>query len=103
VLEKLYGIDLPDFSDELEQWSNETGFKNFLEPRQLQMALITLGYDLGPHGADGAIGKKTRAALLLFEQQNANIPEEHKDGMIDRFTAPALEDALEQRGIELLS
>lgn len=93
VLERLYGVKLPDFSDELKTWQRETGFRQLLTVDELQRALMALGYDLGPWGADGVAGPKTRQALLQFEK-DAGVPAPHQDGMLDEHTVPALERAL---------
>lgn len=100
VLEKLYSVDLPDFAEELERWKEETGLVA-ISTEELQKALLSLGADLGPCGADGKYGKKTRDALLSFELTHG-VPREHCDGMLDEFTAPALEKALLEAGVTLL-
>lgn len=99
VIEKLYGIDLPDFAKELEQWKSETGHESFYDVVDVQEALITFGYDLGPHGADGAYGKKTRDAVFTFEQLHGV---KEPDGMMDSETAKLLEKELYLRGKEQL-
>jgi hypothetical protein len=100
VLEKLYNVDLPDLSSDLKSWLGDTGFKDTLSPKQLQLALLELGYDLGPCGADGQIGKLTKLALQKFEFA-AGIPELFQDGTPDKFTVPALEKALSAQGKSL--
>jgi hypothetical protein len=62
VLEQLYGLDLPDFSEQLRSTSL------LANPVHLQKALIALGYDLGPVGADGVVGRLTKAAIMQFQQ-----------------------------------
>lgn len=94
VLEALYGLSLPDFSAELKSWSAATGIPAGLTPKRLQEALGALGYDLGPKGADGVYGKKTREAVLTLEQLSGIVPVEHQDGMVDVYTWPALQEAL---------
>lgn len=101
VVETLYDVDLPDFHVELAQWKNATGVTSFLDVEELQVALMALGYDLGPAGADGAYGKKTRAAVLAFEE-TTGIPRDHQDGWVDRYTVAALEQALEQQALDHL-
>lgn len=96
-LEQHYNMDLPDFADELEQWDQ---FK--FDPLEIQQALLALNYDLGPAGADGSYGKKTRAAMLSFEEAN-EVPEEMRDGMPDPISMTKLRNVLYTRGIELLS
>jgi hypothetical protein len=97
VLERLYGIDLPDMADELKSWQDSNGFKGYLTVKSLQKALMKLGYDLGPAGADGIAGEKTRSALYSFED-TAGVPSQYKDGYPDRHTIPLLEAALEEQG-----
>ena len=98
VLEKLYGVQLPDFAKELQAWQAATGLPMNLTTVQLQRALITLGYDLGPKGADGAYGKYTKDALFKFEQDNG-VPPEFQDGMIDVHTYPMLERVYNASGL----
>lgn len=94
ALEKLYEIDLPDFADELQKWKAETGHNAFFDPKEIQQALIDLGYDLGPYKADGKWGPKSAEALLLFEQQNGVLD---ADGRPDPITLGKLEAAVEGR------
>lgn len=100
VLEKLYGVDLPDYADTLKQWVDKNQFKSFLDPVELQMALLTLGYDLGPRGADGVPGEKTQSALKEFE---ASMGVSNPDGVVDPQTAQLLETALERKGLQELA
>jgi len=39
-----------------------------MNTRELQLALIQLGYDVGPAGADGFVGTKTTAAVAAFQR-----------------------------------
>lgn len=98
VLEQLYHVELPDFAKELQVWKNTTGLPTNFTTKQLQQGLISLGYDLGPKGADGSYGKYTRDALFAFEQANG-VPAEFQDGMIDVHTYPVLEKVLTERGL----
>ncbi len=101
VLEKYFSVLLPDFATELEDWSIHNGFgKTPPTTKQLQEGLIALGHDLGPAGADGKYGPKTRDAVLTFEQLHG-VPYEHQDGMVDAHTWPALAKELEKRGISI--
>lgn len=95
-LEQLYGIELPDFAKELESWKE--GSEVFYDTAEVQQALLALGYDLGPSKADGQYGRKTREAVLLFEQQHGL----EADGMMDIATANKLEEVLERQASELL-
>lgn len=101
-LEKNFGVDLPDFYSELQAWQREIG----IEPsdpeshrldttKAVQEALSALGYDLGPAGADGIFGPKTRSAVIAFQQQNGL----KVDGVVGRNTRRALQSVLEQRGL----
>lgn len=93
VLERLYGVKLPDFTDDLKAWRSDSSFERFFTTTEIQEALIKLGFDLGPTGADGKFGPKTRGALLAFERQ-AGVPSAQQDGMPDKYTAKALQAAL---------
>lgn len=53
---------------------------------QLQTALQTLGYDIGPSGVDGIFGSDTDAAVRAFQQQNGLAV----DGIVGVETADAL-------------
>jgi hypothetical protein len=72
VLERLYGLDLPDLAEDLKRWVADHGEP--LDATAAQEILIALGFDLGPWGADGKIGKTTRQALITFQQQRALEP-----------------------------
>lgn len=98
VLEQLYGVQLPDMAAELQAWSAMTGMPASFTTKQLQGALISLGYDLGPSGADGKYGGATKAALFKFEQENG-VPPANQDGMIDQYTYPVLQRVLGQHGL----
>jgi hypothetical protein len=68
VLEKQFGIDLPDFAEQLKAFEKKhPWFEHFPDDRAVQEALLFLGSDLGPAGADGRFGPKSRAALKAFE------------------------------------
>ena len=94
VLEKLYGVELPDFSRELR---NRT--LSFPTPKSVQRALLALGYDLGPAKDDGVFGRMSRAALREFEEENG-APTIHRDGLPDAWSDQALEEALEGIGAD---
>lgn len=100
VLETLYAVQLPDFAVELQQWSEDTGMPTDFTTKRLQTALIHLGYDLGPTGADGGYGKYTKDALFHFEQSNG-VPPDKQDGIIDEYTYPALVKALAAHGLAI--
>jgi hypothetical protein len=96
ALEKVYGLDLPDFASELAQWKSVTGHRAFSTPKEAQEALIALGYDLGPQGADGIWGKKSQEALLLFEQQKGMADAE---GKLTPAVSAALEKSLAAKAV----
>jgi len=103
VLEKLYKIDLPDFAKELKEQEDfhaskvdidiDDDFDKLKEPKAVQEALISLGFDLGPHGADGVIGRKTLAALMAFQQHRGL----KVDGVIGSDTRKKLWEAITGR------
>lgn len=101
-LERLYGIDLPDMADELKSWKEDTGHTFGFNATEVQAALIYLGSDLGPAGADGKWGRLSRAAMFSFEEQHG-VPQELRDGMPDPVSMEKLRNVLEARGYEQLS
>jgi hypothetical protein len=94
VLERLYGTDLPDFSAQLAKWQNDMdahaapGYEEptFQTPQELQRVLISLGYDLGPAGADGKIGQKTLDVIRTFQRLSGLTD----DGQVGPLTRAAL-------------
>lgn len=88
VLEEQFGVDLPDFSHELAKWAADMpeGSLSLKNPQDLQRALIRLGYDLGPAGADGRIGPKTKEAIMSFQSSKSLKP----DGIVGPRTTAAL-------------
>ncbi len=83
VLERFFGIDLPDRSEQLQ---------GLLSPTDIQSILVhILKYDLGKSGpkgdgVDGAWGAKSRAALMDFERRQGL----DSDGLPDPKTNDAL-------------
>jgi len=98
-LEKHYEVDLPDLADELMKWRVKVGFSWLPSTKEIQMALIALGHDLGPKGADDDYGPKTTEQVLLFEQTH-EVPD--PDGLPDPIMVQRLEQALEARGVARL-
>lgn len=88
VLEDLFGVDLPDFADDLRAWKGEVGSPgvDFGTPRAIQEELIAAGYDLGPAGADGKYGPKTLLAVRQFQMANGL----QVDGLVGPQTLAAL-------------
>jgi len=73
VIERYFGVDLPDFAEDLRTWENLPEVDLVAETVKLnsvlgiQKALLALGFDLGPRGADGVWGPKTEAAVEQFQ------------------------------------
>lgn len=65
VVETLYGVNLPDHSSDLAGPG----------PKEVQAKLIELGYDLGPGGADGKLGPRTKSAVKEFQTQHGLTPD----------------------------
>lgn len=82
LVEKFYGVQLP-------QVDPPTG--PLRSTRSIQEALIRLDYDLGPAGADGVMGDKTREAIQRF-QRASNLT---VDGIVGPRTREALLGAIE--------
>lgn len=83
VVEKLYGIDLPDFASDLQQ-AKESDL--LWDVQDIQEALIRIGYDLGPKGADGKLGPKTKTAIVDFQKKAGLKP----DGVVGPMTKSRL-------------
>lgn len=45
-----------------------SGEPDFEDPKTIQQLLIDVGYDLGPAGADGKLGKKSKEAIKNFQR-----------------------------------
>jgi len=58
---------------------------NFSTLLEYQQELIAEGYDLGSSGADGVMGPKTRAAIILFQQRHGL----EQDGVVGPKTRQA--------------
>jgi peptidoglycan hydrolase-like protein with peptidoglycan-binding domain len=65
----------------------------------VQRALIRLGYDLGPKGADGVFGKKSTWALREFELSSGATQSE-SDGILDWKTLSLLEQSMKKLGVD---
>jgi len=58
-----------------------------MTPKELQAGLIALGYDLGPAGADGKIGRRTISAIEAFQLKYGLVV----DGVAGQQTQMALQ------------
>lgn len=61
--------------------------------RSYQEQLLALGFDLGPTGADGVLGSKTKAAVKAFQKERGLLV----DGIVGRDTSAALYAALKAK------
>lgn len=86
-LEKNYGVDLPDFADDLQAFrTGMGGGPEMYTVLEMQQTLIGLGYDLGPAGSDGRMGPKTKEALMAYQRSRGLKP----DGVMGPLTRNAL-------------
>lgn len=94
ALETLYGVDLPDLAEELHAFQctlahpDNIGAPMFDTPKEIQQFLIDQGFDLGPHGADGIMGAKTRAAVAAFQLTQHLL----MDGLVGPKTVRAMQE-----------
>ena len=105
-LERYYGLDLPDFASELKTWLADMGMEptsredvldedpqdrepTFTTVKEIQGLLISMGYDLGPSGADGKMGDMTKDAVIVFQGTHELEP----DGIVGPATRKALLEA----------
>ena len=88
--------DVPDEPDDPAQPSTPTPGRILRkgmsgeDVKQLQEALIALGYDVGPDGADGQFGNNTRKAVVAFQKDHGL----DADGEVGPLTCEALKEAL---------
>lgn len=75
-LETLFSIDLPDFAEYLPILPKgihpkvEMEYDSLNTTRGVQLALLGLGYDIGPYGVDSRYGKKTKDAVIQFQYRH---------------------------------
>lgn len=99
VLEKLYSVDLPDFSNNLQEWHEIHGIDptkpapTFMDTKEIQSELVQEGYDLGPARADGNYGAKTKEAVLTFQGLHGLSG----TGVVDSLTRQALANEWHKR------
>jgi hypothetical protein len=107
TLERLFGVDLPDFAAELQTWKSQVltpptdpvpsglTLADFDTVEEYQRELIAEGYDLGPDGADGVMGRLTKAAIVQFQQVHGLTA----DGIVGPNTRNAfLAEAIKRAG-----
>jgi len=92
VLERLYGVDLPDLAEDLLGDGQATTAEgpDLHSVEGIQTALIKLGFDLGPSGADGHMGIRTKKAISEFQSAHQLTP----DGVLGPKTKAAFAEAL---------
>lgn len=87
VLEKLFEVELPTL-EELAGANDSPSQTN--DPLNtsagVQRFLIDHGYDLGPAGADGVVGSKTREAIISYQCSKGLYP----DGVVGPATKAAM-------------
>ena len=101
VIERLYGVNLPDFAAELKTWQQSNSIDvvgpgmppTFTSTTEVQTELMAEGYDLGPSGADGQYGAKTKDAVLTFQRLHGLSA----DGVVGNMTRQALVHEWESR------
>lgn len=96
VVERLFGVDIPDFAEDLKRFEDQMGGVkehtfDLTTTVGVQKALLALGYDIGPAGADGKYGAKTRAAIVSFQYTAGLV----SDGIIGPKTSTFLRNATE--------
>ncbi len=93
VLERHFGIDLPDMATELRRFEAQHG--SAVSAAELQRILADAGYDLGPAGLDGVYGPKTIEAMTSFQETHGLEPTGYP-GPATRDALFAVRDALTQ-------
>lgn len=89
VVERLYGVDLPDTAQLLDGWVRQGNptLEHPFTTQEIQQRLIRLGYSLGPAGADGKYGEKTKDAVRKFQRSQPGMV---ADGLAGSKTVEAL-------------
>ncbi len=95
VLEKLFDVDLPNLEELAGVGDSPHEADDDLNTSVgIQRFLIDHGYDLGPAGADGVIGQKTREAIVTFQCSKGLLP----DGVVGTNTRAAMLEVLRVEG-----
>jgi hypothetical protein len=87
-IEELFGVDIPRLSElrDIVGQAQPPSDPALWSTASVQKFLVASGYDLGPAGADGIYGPKTKAAVAAF-QASAGIP---PTGTVDLATKAAI-------------
>jgi hypothetical protein len=88
-LERLYDVDLPDTAALLKAGTTALDHppaSNPIGASVAQHALIAAGFDLGPMGADGVFGARSKSALVEFQRTHGLTP----DGILGPKSSDAL-------------
>lgn len=72
---------------------SQLSITDFGTPLAVQRELMAQGYDIGPGGADGVMGAKTRQAVAKFQKANGLVP----DGVVGPKTKQALLESANHR------
>ncbi len=97
ILRSAFGVPVPELA-ELAVWKFRSHNPELDDPldttEEIQRFLLARGADLGPAGADGVYGEKTRAAVRAFQ---AGYTKEHLDvdGVVGKDTKAAMKAVLE--------
>jgi hypothetical protein len=104
VIESIYGVDLPDMADDLTQWYSDAEVNpvpgmspEFFDIKEIQEELIAEGYDIGPRGADGFFGPKTKQAMMEFQSSHGI----GADGIMGSNTRRAMVEAYMERTLNV--
>lgn len=87
----LFGVKAPKL-EELTALTHAPALPEWIlsTPQDVQKALIKLGYDLGPAGADGVFGHKTKMAITSFQAKHGL----DTDGVVGPLTKAKLAEAV---------
>ncbi len=91
VVERLFGVALPDLAEEFERWRAEHASDDAGSVVEVQRILVELGYEIGT--ADGIFGNRTRDAVKRFQREQGL----EADGIVGPRTWAALQGARARR------
>jgi hypothetical protein len=104
VLEKLFQVSIPSLKELADGINHSVSDEDLTTIEGIQKALAELGYDLGPKGPDGVMGKKTTSAIAQFQTNCNTVTRDQQlprayfvvDGIVGKNTRAALLQALEE-------